>query len=213
MVVYAVQITYLKWYQRGKLLRIIGLIITIVVAIIYPPAGVAAASAMAAITAIATQIIIQMILAQILIKGAQYIGQLVGGDIAQILAIVTAVVAIMVSPTNIATAADLLNVVTGLNLAVAKDLAGRVRNLLEESEKFFEELDLKSKEIDQALSTLVQDSTITEIKKSIGLINQNETVEEYFNRTYFNIDTTELTFAMVNYRIETLLQLPKPSVI
>lgn len=213
MVVYAVQITHLRWYQRSKLVKIIGLVITIAVAIIYPPAGLAGATTMAAITAVVTQIIIQMILAQILIKGAEFVGGLLGSDIAQLLAMVTAITAIVISPTNIAMASDLLQIVTGLNMAVGKDLVKKMKDLLSESEKFFEELSLKGAEIESALSTLVQESTLSQIKKSIGLINQNETVEEYFNRTYYNTDITELTFAMVNYRIESLLQLPKPTVI
>lgn len=213
MVVYAVQITYLKWYERGKLLQIIGLVVTIVIAIFYPPAWSATAGIAAAITATVTQIVLQLIIAQIIIRGAQFVGEIVGGDVAQIVAVVAAVAAIVISPTNIATAGELLYVVTGLNMATAKELQSKIRKLMNEAESFFDELSLKQDEIEKALSLLVQDSTLDQIKKSIGLINQNETVEEYFNRTYYNTDTTELTFAMVNHRIDSLLQLPKPLIV
>lgn len=213
MVVYAVQISYLKWYERGKLLQIIGLVVTIVVAIFYPPAWSATAGIASAITAVVSQIIIQILIAQIIIKGAQFVGELVGGDVAQFIAVVAAITAIVISPTNIATAGELLYVVTGLNLATAKELRYKIKGLMDEADKFFDELNLKQDEIDKALSLLVQESTLDEVKKSIGLINQNETVEDYFNRTYYNTDTTELTFAMVNHRIDSLLQLPKPLIV
>lgn len=208
MVVYAVQITYLKWYQRGKLLKIIGLIITIIVTIIYPPAGAAVATLTQLLVATVVNIVVQIILARIIIKVAMYIGKLVGGDIAALLATIAAIAAIVISPGNIATATALLNAATGLQMASLKELDKKMGQLEEDKLNWQKELDLKQGSIDSALSTFTNTATLNTVLNSIGLINQHETVEAYFSRTYYNTDMTGLMFSMVTDYNQNALALP-----
>lgn len=210
LTVYAVQIQYIKWYQRGKLLKIIGTIITIVVTIIYPPAGAAAASITAFLVAAITNIVMQIIIAQMIIKAAEFVGDLVGGDIAAILAVIAAVVAIVISPGNMADASALLNVVTGLQKSVGNDLIKKTKQLMAEAEAFQKQVGIVTNEIDQALKQFTPESMLNAVRDSIGLMDKNETVAEYYNRTYYNTDTTEMLLRQVTEYNDYALQLPRP---
>lgn len=208
MVVYAVQITYLKWYQRGKLLKIIGLIITIVVTVIFPPAGAAVATLTAAIVGTIVNIIVQIIIAQIIIKAAMYVGKLIGGDLAALLATIAAIAAIVISPGNIAAATQLLNAATGLQLAYGKELNKKIGQLEQDKLDWKKELDLAQEGIEAALKTFASQSTLDTLLNSIGLINQHETVDDYYRRTLFGTDMTQLMYELVNSYHDQQLTLP-----
>lgn len=208
MVVYAADVTYVKWYQRGKILKIIALVITIVVTVIYPPAGSAAATLTALLVNTITNIIIQIIVSKIIIEVAYQVGKLVGGDIAAILATIAAISSIVIAPGNLPQAMELLNAATGLQLAYGRDMAKKMGKLKAEAAAFSKELDLKKEGIQAQLDTFTTEELLDTITMSIGLANWFESSDDYYRRTLFNTDVTELVFEVVNRYHETALVLP-----
>lgn len=208
MVVYAVSIQYIKWYQRSKLLKKIAMVITIVVSIIYPPAGAAAATITALLVNTIINIVIQIIIAKLIIKAAYYVGKMVGGDLAAILAVIATVAAIVYSPGSLPQATSLLNAATGLNLAYGADLDKKMAKLKAGEGQFLKELDLKKDSIQAQLDTFASVSTLDTLKSSIGLLAPYESSDDYYRRTLFNTDMTEAVFAMVSAYHDIALTLP-----
>jgi hypothetical protein len=208
MVVYAVDIQYIKWYERSKILKAIAFVVTLVITIIYPPAGAAAASITALLVNTIVNIVLQIIISKIIIKAAFYLGELVGADLAGILAVVATIAAVAYSPGNLLQATDLLNAATGLQLSYGKDLNKKIKQLEKDKLDFQKELDIKNEGIDKQLDTFASESTLTTLRGSIGLLAPYESADDYYRRTLFNTDMTEAVFALVSAYHDMALTLP-----
>lgn len=207
IVVYAVQVSYVKWYQRGLFKVLITVIILVVSFYFGDWSGTFAQGFWAAATAIATDIIINMIL----VKGLEIVMGMVGGELAAIIAAAVAVYAIY-NPNNIfnlKTPNELLKAATLTVEATNNVIADDFRKLLASSDDLMKTIKEKKEEIQKVYDMLDNKNTIDffDIRKGGFYFNPDETPSQFFERTIGVKNPGTMAYDELEYFYENALKL------
>lgn len=207
IVVYAVQISYVKWYQRGLFKILITVIILVVSFYFGDWSGTFAQGFWAAATAIATDIIINMII----VKGLEIVMGMVGGELAAIIAVAVAVYTVY-NPNNIfnlKTPNELLKAATLTIEATNNVIADDFRKLLASSDDLMKTIKEKKEEIQKAYDMLDNKNTIDffDIRKGGFYFNPDETPSQFFERTIGIKNPGTMAYDELEYFYENALKL------
>lgn len=207
IVVYAVQVSYVKWYQRGFFKILITVIILVVSFYFGDWSGTFAQGFWAAATAIATDIIINMIL----VKGLEIVMGMVGGELAAIIAAAVAVYAIY-NPNNIfnlKTPNELLKAATLTIEATNNVIADDFRKLLASSDDLMKTIKEKKEEIQKVYDMLDNKNAIDffDIRKGSFYFNPDETPSQFFERTIGVKNPGTMAYDELEYFYENALKL------
>lgn len=208
MVLYAVQITYVKWYQRG-FFKLLITIVAIVIAIYFGDWSTLLSGGFtwATVTTIALNIIVNMIL----LEGLQLIVGMIGGELAAILAAALAVYA-LTSPNpslfGLSDPKDLLQAATMTIEASNRVTMDDYNKLLFKMEDLSKSIKEKQDEIKEAYD-LLGSSEIDFYSLSRGgfYFNPNELPEDFFQRSVHNKNPGTMVFEQLSYFYENALKL------
>jgi len=207
IIVYAVQITYIKWYQRGFFKTLIT-IAAIVIAIYFGDWGSILSTGLSWTTAVsvATSIIVNMIY----LEGARLFVNMVGGELAAIFAVALAIYS-FVNPqlkmfgANLAT--DFLNLSTATIQASNELFLDEYNKIVSDLTDLTKSIKEKKEEIKEAYDMLGSaDINYFDIRKGGGYFNPNETASEFFERTVYNKNPGVQVYDQIFYFYENALK-------
>lgn len=213
VIVYAVQITYVKWYQRG-FFKVLVAIVAIVIAYytgdwqLAFEAGLTWQTAVSAITSI--------IINFATIKGLEFVISAIGGEIGAIISAVLAIYALSQGKDTLFSgsiaAPDLLktsvlaleasnNIVLDELSDITRDLEDLIKSIKEKKEELKEAYDLlRSESIDYF-----------DIRKGGFYFNPNEVPDDFFNRTVHNKNPGTSGYDYISYFVDNALKLEPSS--
>lgn len=208
LVVYAVQITYVKWYQRGFFKVLITVIMVVVSFYFGDWSATFAQGFWATATAIASSIIVNMIL----VRGLEIVVGMIGGELAAIIA--AAVAAYALSTPNaslfgLSDPKDLLRAATLTIEASNNVTADEFRKILQSSDDLLKSIKEKKEEIDKAYDMLDNSNGIDffDIKKGGFYFNADETPSQFFERSINLKNPGTMVYDELEYYYENALKL------
>ena len=213
VIVYAVQITYVKWYQRG-FFKVLVLIIAIIIAyytgdweLVYE-AGLTWQTAVTVIT--------NIIINFATIKGLEFVASAIGGEIGAIIAAVVAIYALSQGKDTLfggsIAAPDLLKTsvlaLEASNNIVLDELSDITRDL----EDLIKSVKEKKEELKEAYDLLGSESIdYFDIRKGGFYFNPNEMPDDFFNRTVHNKNPGTSGYDYISYFVDNALKLEPSS--
>lgn len=212
LVLYAVQISYVKWYQRGffKVLVTVAMIVIAIYTGQYEllfTEGLTWATAIA----IATSIVVNIIL----MEGLQLVIGVIGGELGAILAVATAIYAFTSPNPNLFGITDpkiLLQASTMTIEASNRVIADDFRDLLGNLEDLTKSITEKQKEIEEAYSLLGSNKIdYFDLRKGGFYFNPNEQPLDFFQRTVHNKNPGVVSYELISYFYENALKLEPSS--
>lgn len=211
LVVYAVQITYVKWYQRGffKFLITIAMVVIAIYTGQYEmlfTEGLTWATAVAIATSIVVNIIIM--------EGLQLIVGMIGGELAAILAVAVAIYSFTSPNPSIFGISDpklLLQASTMTIEASNRVIAEDFSKLMEDFNDLTKSITEKQKEIEEAYLLLgSKDIDFFDLRKGGFYFNPRETPEDFFQRTVHNKNPGAMSYELISSFYENALKLEVP---
>ena len=212
IVVYAVQITYVKWYQRGffKFLITIAMVVIAIYTGQYEmlfTEGLTWATAVA----IATSIVVNIIL----MEGLQLVVGMIGGELGAILAVAVAIYAFTSPNPSIFGITDpklLLSASTMTIEASNRVIASDFNKLLQDFGDLTKSIAEKQKEIEEAYSLLgSKEIDYFSLTKGGFYFNPNESAEDFFQRTVHNKNPGVVSYELISSFYENALKLEPSS--
>ncbi len=213
VIVYAVQITYVKWYQRG-FFKVLVLIVAIIIAyytgdweLVYE-AGLTWQTAVTVIT--------NIIINFATIKGLEFVVSAIGGEIGAIIAAVVAIYALSQGKDALfggsIAAPDLLKTsvlaLEASNNIVLDELSDITRDL----EDLIKSVKEKKEELKEAYDLLGSESIdYFDIRKGGFYFNPNEMPDDFFNRTVHNKNPGTSGYDYISYFVDNALKLEPSS--
>jgi hypothetical protein len=208
IVLYAVQISYVKWYQRGFFKILITIIIIVISIYLGDWSGTFAQGFWAAATAIASNIIVNMII----MKGLEIVAGMIGGELAAIIAVAVAIYAMTSPNPSLFGLSDTTSLLKASTLAIEasnKVTADEFKKIMSSSEDLLKSVKEKQEEIKKAYDMLDPDNKIDffDIRKGGFYFNPDETPSQYFERTINLKNPGTMAYDELEYYYETALKL------
>lgn len=222
LVFYSYEVTKLKWYET-EAFRIFT---TIAAVVVFITTGVDVYSTFTNLLAqqgaqAALIYLVKVISINIVIKyGFQYLVDIIGAELGFIVAIVSTIIALTGSSTNITANINalfsdkLLELSIGINKAIQQNIQEDIEKLNQEIERFTELLDEKEEEIERLkelldTSDLVNPFMFTELNP---IIDFNESPSQYYDRAVHNINVGPMAYDYISNFVDINLQLPQPRI-
>lgn len=211
LVVYAVQITYVKWYQRGffKFLITIAMVVIAIYTGQYEmlfTEGLTWATAVAIATSIVVNIIIM--------EGLQLIVGMIGGELGAILAVAVAIYAFTSPNPSLFGITDpklLLSASTMTIEASNRVIADDFNKLMADFGDLTKSITEKQKEIEEAYSLLgSKEIDYFSLRKGGFYFNPRESAEDFFQRTVHNKNPGAMAYELISSFYENALKLEIP---
>lgn len=208
IILYAVQISYVKWYQRGFFKILITVIILVVSFYLGDWSGTFAQGFWVAATTIASNIVINMII----MKGLEIVAGMIGGELAAIIAVAVAIYA-MTSPNpslfGLSDPNTLLKASTMTIEASNKVIADDFKKIMMSSEDLLKSVKEKQEEIKKAYDMLEPDHKIDffDIRKGGFYFNPDETPSQFYERTINLKNPATMSYNELEYYYDTALKL------
>jgi len=207
MVLYAVQISYVRWYQRSLFKNLIK-IVAIVLAVY--SFGWSNLLTQGFTWATAATILTDVIVSIIIMEGLELIVSMIGGELAAIIAAVTAVYALAKGDfTSMETlfADDLLQMANMTFAASNKLTLKEYNKLMVETSDLIKSVKEKQEEIKEAYDLLGKhDIDFFDIQRGGFYFNANETPDDLFNRMVHTKNPATLMYDHISYFYENALK-------
>lgn len=208
MVLYAVQITYVKWYQRGFFKLLITVVMLVVSFYFGDWSGTFAQGFWAAATAIASNIIINMIL----VKGLEVVVGMIGGELAAIIAAAVAIYALSTPNASLFGLSDPKALLQASTLTIEASnnvTADEFRKVLQNTDDLLKSIKEKKEEIKKAYDMLDNEYTIDffDTRKGGFYFNPDETPNQFFTRTVYEKNPGTMVYDELEYYYENALKL------
>lgn len=207
LVVYAVQITYVKWYQRSFFKNLIK--IAAIVMAVYS-IGWSTLLTQGFTWATAITILTNVIVTIVIMEGLELIVSMIGGELAAIIAAVTAVYALANGDfTSMETlfADDLLQMANMTFAASNKLTLKEYNKLIVQTNDLIKSVKEKQEEIKEAYDLLGKhDIDFFDIQRGGFYFNANETPDDMFNRMVHTKNPATLMYDHISYFYENALK-------